>query len=113
MMTHSFIFNQGEEVSKCNFKKDILRVVNGEIIESIVIYNNPQDTYSDRKRPFHCEVCNWSDVENFLDYDYDDGFGGQECHDIYLWTPTRIITVHEYDGSTSVYGIPRNPENYK
>ena len=53
-------------------------------------------------------VC-FGDVRHYFDYEYDDGFGGAESHAIYLYTKNFIVFVSEYDGSTSVSCIPRNP----
>lgn len=35
--------------------------------------------------------------------------GAPECHAITAYTETRVIQVYQYDGSTGVYSIPRNP----
>lgn len=51
----------------------------------------------------------WEWARTKFDYDYDTGFGGVDCHAVYLWTPTRIIFVAEYDGATSVQSLPLSP----
>jgi hypothetical protein len=48
-----------------------------------------------------------------LDREYDDGFGGQECPDYWLWSDTHVGFVHEYDGSTWTDCAPRNPTPLK
>lgn len=95
-----------------NFKQDILDALKGEEVEAIVIYNHPEHRFDDDKNPLNNKVLKWGDVEKELDYKYHSGYGGQECHDIFIWTETRIITVHEYDGSTCLISVPRNPKNY-
>lgn len=36
-----------------------------------------------------------------------------DCHDILVYTSTSVIYVHEYDGSTTLRSIPRNPPTFK
>lgn len=99
-----------------NFKQDILRRAGDEPIEAIVIqpyresnYDHPENTYSNRpNRP----VQAWQDVEAELDYEYDDGYGGEDCHAFVAWTPTRVLFLGVYDGSTWIDSVPRNPVPY-
>ena len=44
-----------------------------------------------------------------LNYEYDAGFGGQDCHNIYIWTKDKVYFVHEYDGATWLEYVDRNP----
>ena len=60
---------------------------------------------------YHKKV-NLKDVIDFLDYEYDAGFGGQECQDILIYTKEKIYYVHEYDGATCIVNIPRHPKYY-
>lgn len=90
-----------------NFLEDILTAAGGEEIIAFKFldgraYNSPT--------PFGGKVVPFSEVIGELNYDYDDGYGGQDCHNIYAWTPTRILYVGEYDGSTWIDSKPRNPE---
>ena len=92
-----------------NFLKDIQRIIRTkcdcEPIEGVVVsgYSGiiPDNLIG---KP----VC-FGDVREYFDYEYDDGFGGAECHAIYLYTRNFIVFVSEYDGATSVDCIPRNP----
>lgn len=52
---------------------------------------------------------NWEAARTILDYSYDTGYGSQDCHNFYLYTKKHIFYIHEYDGSTSVVWINRNP----
>ena len=84
-----------------NFKSEILKYLerhcDGETVEKILL-NRLSNTPLD-----------WEDVEEFLDYEYDDGFGSAECDAIYIWTENYLVGVSEYDGATSIVGYPRNP----
>jgi hypothetical protein len=44
-----------------------------------------------------------------LDKEFDDSYGGADCHPIFAWTENVIIVISEYDGSTHLNIIPRNP----
>ena len=46
-----------------------------------------------------------------LDKLFYSGFGSAGCDPFYAWTPTHVLFVHEYDGSTSLQAIPRNPSS--
>jgi len=37
------------------------------------------------------------------------GMSSPECYAIWAWTPTRVIGVREYDGSTHLVSLPRDP----
>lgn len=54
-------------------------------------------------------VVDWSTIREWLDYPYDDGFGGVDCHPLWAWTADRVVYIHEYDGSTELRWAPRNP----
>ena len=52
-------------------------------------------------------------VRKLLDYHFDDDFGLPDCNPITIWTETRIIFTREYDGSTWLHSLPRNPTDFK
>lgn len=66
---------------------------------------------SDLKLPaaLHGQLLTWADARPYLGYRWSRGFGGAECHPVYVWTATKVIFVHEYDGSTALVWVPRNP----
>ncbi len=93
------------------FKDDILKAAGGEPIDAIVIgdygWGSP-----DRRLAAAGKILTWTEAAPLLDYEYDDGFGGPECHAFVAWTTNRVLYVHEYDGSTSVSCRPRNPTTH-
>ena len=101
-----------------NFLEDIVAKLGDETIEKIVVgkfkyYDYKEGFPLDEKsfpKKYYNKLLDWELVKDFLDYDYDAGFGGKDCHPIYAWTPTRILFVCRYDGATWVDSIPRNPE---
>ncbi|MHA2427436.1 MAG: hypothetical protein ACXADB_05365 [Candidatus Hermodarchaeia archaeon] len=86
------------------FAQDIEKAAGGERIIKIVVSAH-------KKFEKYGKMLSWDEARPLLDYHYDKGYGCEDCHAIYAWTTNRIIVVHEYDGSTGVYWIPRNPVN--
>ena len=104
-----------------NFKKDIIEAIEStgdtvEDIEAVKILNELDGTYNGEDprdiaaKPYREKLISWAIAAPILDYEYDSGFGGMDCHDIRIWTKDNIFYIHEYDGSTSVYSMSRNPE---
>jgi len=98
------------------FAEDIERAAGDEPIEAITVafFRPPWDSEPEQDAkgfpaPLTGKPVPWADVRALLDYEYDDGYGGADCHAVYAWTPTRVLFVHEYDGSTSIAAVPRNP----
>lgn len=88
----------------------------GERIEAIVIgehdrdpnrYNDEPARYADMLN----RVLTWEEAAPILDEEYDDGYGSADCFPFYAWTNTHIYFVREYDGSTQIGAIPRNPQD--
>ena len=99
------------------FKDDILSAVEGSPIEAVVLGSKGWDEIymyneEDERVPVPWptgEVIPWEEALPFLEYDFDRGYGGPECHAIYVWTKDRVFFVSQYDGSTGIESIPRNP----
>lgn len=94
------------------FATDIERVAGAETILAAAIspkrssyYDNPDHDLGNAPQP-------WAVVRPVLDYAYDTGYGWQDCHDVWVWTPTRVLFIHEYDGSTAVGSAPRDPSPF-
>ena len=94
------------------FKDDILEAAKGEPIEAVVIgpWPTSYETAKGAVPPDRInQVVPWDQASAWLAYEYDDGFGGEDCHPILAWTATRVLFVHEYDGSTIVLSVPLLP----
>ncbi len=91
------------------FAEDIEEAAAGEPIDAVVI-GTRGDHWLDEEPQEPQAVLSWNEARPRLNYEYDDGYGGADCHAIYAWTPSRVLFVHEYDGSTTVTSVPRNPE---
>lgn len=93
-----------------NFWDDILAAAKGEPIEAVVIggglYDDDPRSLSDKRLGL---VFDAETAKTLLNYRYDSGFGGADCHRIYAYTANRVLLVSEYDGSTRVMSVPRNP----
>ena len=95
------------------FSQDILEVAGDEVIEAIVIGNMGWGDYNSEGKPNYQEiigkVLSWQEALQYLDYEYNDGFGAPDCHAVTAWTANKVIFVWQYDGSTGVTSVPRNP----
>ena len=56
-------------------------------------------------------VLTWAAAKCWLDYEFDPGYGAPECNSIYVWTNFNVYFIVQYDGSTSMHSIPRQPTN--
>lgn len=98
-----------------NFKQDILYETKGEVIETIIIRHGRLDNFTDvddsRDIPdFHINKQLQPEVAlELLNYEYNSGFGSMDCHDILIYTAEHVYFIHEYDGSTEIRSVPRNP----
>src|SRR5579864_4966419 len=81
----------------------VLAVVFGEISEykRKTCQNIP--AYPEKK------VLSWEQALPYIQYEFSDGFGSEDCHPLFAWTENRVIAISCYDGSTSPFSIPRNP----
>lgn len=85
---------------------------NGQPIIGVVI-GEPQ--YGCRifdVEPVINQLITWESAKPLLDVEFDCDYGGAECPPITAWTDELVITVHEYDGSTRIGSVPRNPCNH-
>ena len=90
-----------------------------EVIEGVVIGEGDRiDDYStsilldsilEKKRKIYDKVIPWVIAKPLLDYEFDSGFGTQDCNTVYIWTNKNVLFINEYDGSTCLSKIPRNP----
>jgi hypothetical protein len=97
-----------------NFKEDVI---------DILKYNNDLDNVKfvriEDERNYHTKeseitpyIGKLIDLETALklfDYQYNSGFGSQDCNSFTIWTDSKIYVIHEYDGSTSIVWYDRNP----
>lgn len=101
-----------------NFKRDILDAVTGESIEAVKIHCQRYDDYyygtgeEVKIDPALLnKVLTWEQAAPIFDYSYNTGFGSMDCHDITVWTESRVFYIYEYDGSTSICNVERNPKS--
>lgn len=95
-----------------NLKNWLLRAAGGEPIEAVVIgemsssHSEDVPRYAEQPRG---KVLTWEEAAPWLDYTFNDDFGGAGCNPVYAWTKTKVITIGEYDGSTDWQVTPRHP----
>ncbi len=102
-----------------NFKNDILEAVGNEIIECVVILGTIDHCWHDdysRNSELLISLLRkpipWELASSLLNYEYDDGFGSMDCHDVVIYTNRSIYYVYEYDGSTYLQSVYRDPTFY-
>ena len=97
-----------------NLKKWILEEANDQEIEAVVIGEMGWGNYGSEAVPLYAqspkgEILIWNDAQEYLDYEFSDGYGAPRCQAVYAWTKDKVIAIGTYDGSTWVYSIPRHP----
>jgi len=92
-----------------NFLAELTDMIGEEKVLGVRFLSN-REGYADENTPYLGQLVTWDLASLALDYEYDNNcYGGQDCHSLYIWTPTRVITIWEYDGATWTYAIPRDP----
>lgn len=98
-----------------NMKEDILEDVKDELDTAIIVVTSDSGV-SEQNRKFPKELINkplmLKDVIDYFDYDFDSGYGSQECHEFNIWTKTEVLFIWEYDGSTHISAVQRNPPSF-
>lgn len=98
-----------------NFLADILACAEGDVINYIdfggAIQRYRFESVTDpRDAGINFSVTyRFEDAKPFLDYEYEDGYGAIDCHDIIAWSDAYVYYIHEYDGSTQVMRLPKRP----
>jgi hypothetical protein len=88
------------------FAEEIESAVGGaKNIQAIALARSRKEYYWEVDR-----LMSWEEARDELNYNYDAGYGGQDCHNVYIWTADRVYFIHEYDGSTHLTYVPRHPE---
>lgn len=103
------------DLDMANFKNDLLEAADGEPIEAIVFGEGGWGDYNMEKWGDYPvgSVLTWADALPVVDREYHTGYGAPECPSTYAWTASRVLYVVQYDGSTSISSIPRNPTDCK
>ena len=94
-----------------NFKNDIEIAANNDPIDSFVIGPTERFSPTDRKieQLPRGVILDWDKYKNYFDFQYDAGYGGVDVPAVYLWTNDYVLFVVEYDGSSWISKVPRNP----
>ena len=99
-----------------NLAKELKDVADPEEILAVIIGSDGAYCYFKSRTHKMCEpplgkLLSWVDAQKYLDYDYnrDTARYIPECPAVYAWTDTLVLFVNQYDGSTRIEAIPRNP----
>ena len=104
-----------------NLAEELEYMADGEHIEKVVLYRaglaiscDPSKDYGmDRYKgyadiPFG-EPLTWEEALPHIQSKFYTGYGTQECPGVAAWTRNKVLYLHEYDGSTCIRSVPRNP----
>lgn len=96
----------------------IEEMAEGEPVEGVVLGEMGWGDYGSDDVPGYAEmpknvVLTWDVAAPLLTYEFSDGYGAPGCQAITAWTPSWVIGVSTYDGSTSPFRLPRNPTDHK
>jgi hypothetical protein len=97
-----------------NLVKWIEEEASGEEIEAVVIGEMGWEDYGAEDVPNYekqpkGKVIDWEEAKKWIDYEFDSGYGAPGCNAIYVWTTNKVMCIVQYDGSTRIHSIPRNP----
>ena len=97
-----------------NLVKWIEDYAEGEQIEGVVIGSMGWGDFGSEQVPSYDSIprgklLTWDQAKQWLDYDFSSGYGAPGCNAVYVWTETQVLFVVQYDGSTSMESVPRNP----
>ncbi|MDX1699765.1 MAG: hypothetical protein R3250_04055 [Melioribacteraceae bacterium] len=78
-------------------------------IMGIAVYSDNQnrDRYSRNK--IDILFNSLEEAKEYLDYEFDSGYGGSEGPWFTAWTKDRVYFPCTYDGSEWISNVPRNP----
>ena len=92
-----------------NAKKELLELAGGEEIEAIFIGSKGYCYSDDEFKPEFFGAERVDEALKMLDFEFDDGFGGEEGYRLFAWTKSWVIIKSVYDGAEDYHKIPRNP----
>lgn len=92
-----------------NLMRWVLDAANGAEIEAVVIGEFGYADDGGNADAVMGKVISWDEAKRYLDYEFDSGYGGVSCHAICVWTADKVFGVSQYDGSTSLFSVQRNP----
>jgi len=81
----------------------------GEQILAIVVGPHYNRSTNDKPQEDENIVLSREDGLHKLDQNFYSGYGGADCFPMFAWTKSRVFFIHEYDGSTGLSYVPRDP----
>ncbi len=97
-------------------KEWITEAAAGEPVVGVVLGEMGWGDYGNEDVPDYAKcpknkLMSWEEALPFLSYDFATGFGAPGCQAVHAWTEKRVIFVSQYDGSTCIESVPRNPQD--
>lgn len=101
-----------------NLVEWITEKAGADAIEAVVLGEMGWGDYNSAAVPNYKEqpryvVLSWEQAKPWLDYEFHNGYGAPGCNAICVWTTNQVLFVSQYDGSTDIQSVPRNPVAHK
>jgi len=90
---------------------DWIREETDEEVTAVIFGEVYAYRYLEDKHPPAGVVMTLEEAMPWLKKEFDDGYGSPECPPMAAYTENWIVSVYQYDGSTSSFTIRRNPIN--
>lgn len=90
-------------------------LVDGEQVETIIFGNWGLNGYNEpSSKPVPQDKkgikLTLDEAKPFMDgWKFTGGYGAPKCYAVHIWTNVRVIWVTQYDGSTMLTSVTRNP----
>ena len=86
----------------------------GEVVEAVVFgeYEGYEEDVKFSLVPIdrRNKVLSFGEAKQYMKgWSFKNGFGEPNCYAVYIWTNYRVFWVTQYDGSTELNSMPRNP----
>lgn len=95
----------------------IIEAAAGEAVQAVVLGDMGWGSIGSERIPNYGDqprgkVLTWDEAEPWISYEFNDGFGAPGCNAVVAYTESKIISVSQYDGSTTKFIVQRNPVDH-
>jgi hypothetical protein len=94
-------------------KRELNDLTEGDSIEAIIFGPVGWDSSEEENKKWpnlpKGKLLTPAQAKPWLDIEFDTGYGSPKCPAMYAWTGRHVYFIVQYDGSTTLYRIPRDP----
>ena len=101
-----------------NFLHDLEEAIGDDSVGAIIVHTVNEDSIDTGQWPKGLlelrteEILIWDEIKSNFDFQYDANSYCQDCPNVTIWTPTRVISIGEYEGNTRPEWKFIDPVNY-